>query len=142
MKTLNPSPSISISLPEDVLESHDDGISSYWKKEDTCLLQISTFACESGAQVSAAQRLSERTIAQDTWRPFDLPQKPEGCETAAAAMINDQGAWWVHVYFVWPSLAIHAAMSRQGQLEGCEWALDSLASIRPVETNAAFFNLR
>jgi hypothetical protein len=91
--------------------------------------------------MSATRWLSERTMAQGTWRPFDLPQKPEGCETAAATMVN-QGARWVQVYFVWPSLVIHAAMSRQGQLEGCEWALDSLASIRPVDPNATFFNLR
>jgi len=51
MKTSNPSPSMSILLPEDVSESHNHGISSYWKKDDTCLLQISSFVRESTAQV-------------------------------------------------------------------------------------------
>jgi hypothetical protein len=133
MKTSNPSASIFISLPEDVLETHDDGISSYWKKDDTCLLQISSLVYESGARVSATQRLSERTIPGDSWRTFDLPRKPEGCETAAASMVNDQGNWWVHAYFVWPSLAIHATISRQAPLESCEWVLNSLASIKPLD---------
>jgi hypothetical protein len=135
MKTSNPSPLISLLLPEDVLESHDDGVSSYWKRNDTCLLQIS---CESGAQLSASQRLSERTMPQGIWRPFDLPRKPEGCEAAAATLVNDQGNWWVHAYFVWKSLAIHATISRQGPLEGCVWALDSLATIRHVDADEEF----
>jgi len=135
MKTSNPSPLISLLLPEDVSESYDDGVSSYWKRNDTCLLQIS---CESGAQLSASQRLSERTMPQGIWRPFDLPRKPEGCDAAAATLVNDQGNWWVHAYFVWKSLAIHATISRQGPLEGCVWALDSLATIRHVDADEEF----
>jgi hypothetical protein len=139
MKTSNPSPSISIFLAEEVSECHDHGISSYWKKDDTCLMQISSFVRESRAQVSATQRLSEQIMLQESWRPFDLPRKPKGCETAAATMVTDEGLWLVHAYFVWPSLAIHATVSRQGPLEGCEWAFDSLASIRTRDPNSAFF---
>jgi len=59
LKAANPFPSVSLLLPEDVLENHDDRVSSYWRKGDTCLLQLSSFTRQSGAQVSAAQRLSD-----------------------------------------------------------------------------------
>jgi hypothetical protein len=140
MKISNPFPSISVFLPEDVLENHDDKVSSYWRKYDSCLLQITGVLTEQPEiQASATQRLSERILIQGTWRPFDLPRKPEGCEAAAATMVNDQGSCWVHAYFVWPSLEIHATVSRQGPLEGCEWAWDTLASIRRGEPNASHF---
>jgi hypothetical protein len=102
MKAANPFPSVSLLLPEDVLENHDDRVSSYWRKGDTCLLQLSSFTRQSGAQVSATQRLSDRTKAEARWKPFDLPRKLEGCEAAAATMVDEQGTSWVHVYLVWP----------------------------------------
>jgi hypothetical protein len=132
MKAANPFPSVSLLLPEDVLENHDDRVSSYWRKGDTCLLQLSTFTRQSGAQVSATQRLSDRTKAEARWKPFDLPRKLEGCEAAAATMVDEQGTSWVHVYLVWPWVAVHVTVSRKGQLEECHWVWDSLASIRPV----------
>ena len=68
MKAANPFPSVSLLLPEDVLENHDDRVSSYWRKGDTCLLQLSSFTRQSGAQVSATQRLSDRTKAEARWK--------------------------------------------------------------------------
>jgi hypothetical protein len=38
MKAANPFPSVSLLLPDDVLENHDDRVSSYWRNGDTCLL--------------------------------------------------------------------------------------------------------
>src|SRR6266567_3761585 len=129
LKAANPFPSVSLLLPEDVLENHDDRVSSYWRKGDTCLLQLSSFTRQSGAQVSAAQRLSDRTKTEANWKPFDLPRKLEGCEAAAATMVDEQGISWVHVYLVWPWVAVHVTVSRKGQLDECHWAWDSLASI-------------
>ena len=58
--TPNPFPSFSILLPDGVAEEHEDTVASYWKKGDSCLLQVSSFRRDSGPQVSAAQRLSDR----------------------------------------------------------------------------------
>ena len=128
MKIARSFPAVSILLPEDVLENHDDKVFSYWRKGDTCLLQLTSFE-QSGAHPSATQYLSERTMIHGTWKPFELPGKPEGCEFAAATMVDDQGTSYVQVYLVWPSFAVHATVSRQGQLEFCQWVWDSLASI-------------
>jgi hypothetical protein len=132
MKAANPFPSVCLLLPEDALEDHDDRVFSCWRQGDTCLLQLSSFARQSGAQISAAQRLSDRTKTGGNWKPFDLPRKLEGCEAAAATMVDEHGTSWVHVYMVWPWVALHVTVSRKGELQDCHWAWDSLASIRPV----------
>jgi hypothetical protein len=132
MKAANPFPSISLLLPDDVLEDHDERVFSCWRNGDSCLLQLTSFTRQSGPQVSAIQRLSDRTQSEGSWKPFDLPQKVEGCEAAAAEMVDADGTSWVHVYLVWPWLAVHVTVSRKGQIEQCHWAWDSLASIKPV----------
>ena len=63
---------------------------------------------------------------------FSLPRKLEGCEVAAASMVDESGTTWVHVYLVWPSVAVHVTVSRQGQIEECNWAWDSLITIKAV----------
>jgi hypothetical protein len=132
MKKANPFPSVSIDLPEDVIEDKDPTVASYWRKGDTCLLQISTFLRESGPQVSAEQRLSERIGAGGAWKEFNLPQAIEGCETAAASTTDGKGSSWVHIYLVWGWLAVHATVSQGGEHSKCDWAWDALLSIRPV----------
>jgi hypothetical protein len=84
MKRANPSPSLSLLLPDDAVEEIDPTVASYWRREDACLLQISSFRREQGPQVSAAQRLSERTGAGGEWESVNLPHSIEGCEIAAA----------------------------------------------------------
>jgi hypothetical protein len=132
MKAANPFPSFSILLPDDVAEDRDDTVASYWRKGDTCLLQLSSFRRDSGTQVSAAQRLAERVALGGTWTPFSLGREVQGCETAAASMVDDRGTKWVHVYLVWPWLTVHVTLSRQGDLSACEWAWEALTSIHPV----------
>jgi hypothetical protein len=139
MKTVNPSPAVSILLPEDVLENYNDRVSSYWRKGDTCLLQMGRFLSESGSQVRATQLLSERTVIHGTWKSLDLFRKPEGLEAAGAIMVDEQGVCWVQLYLVWQRLAVHVTVSRQGPLEACPWVWNSLASIRAVDSNASFF---
>lgn len=132
MKRVNPFPSVLILLPDDVVEDANGNFVSYWRKGDSCLLQISSFLRSQGAQVSAEQRLSQRIGASSGWQSFKLRREIEGCETAAASMTDDQGTSWAHVYLVWEWLAVHATVSRQGELLACDWAWDALFSIRPV----------
>ena len=132
MKRANPFPSVSILLPDDVVEDNDSTVVSYWRKGDTCLLQISSFLRERGPQVSAAQRLSERMGPGGDWQEFHLPQGIEGCETAAASTTNGRGTSWVHIYLVWEWLVVHATISQRVDLSTCDWAWNALFSIRPV----------
>jgi hypothetical protein len=132
MKRSNPFPSVTILLPDDIVEDNDTTVASYRRKGDTCLLQISTFLREQGPQVSAVERLSQRMGTGGEWQAFNLPQEIEGCETAAASTTDDQETSWVHIYLVWEWLAVHATVSRRGEPSTCEWAWNALLSIRPV----------
>ena len=132
MKRTKPFPSVSILLPNDIVEDNDDAVASYWRKNGSCLLQISSFRREGGLQVSAAQRLSERMEGKGHWKPFNLPREIQGCETAAASTTDEQGTSWVHVYVVWEWLSIHATVSHRREPETCDWAWKALSSIRPV----------
>ncbi len=122
MKVGNPFPTVSIRLPEDVLDNRDDNVFSYWKEGDTCLLQLSR--SQPVAQTSAKQYLSGRTMIHSAWEVFELPRKPEGSESAAARMVDIQGNPCIQVYLVWPAFGIHAIVSRQRRLEVCQWVWD------------------
>lgn len=131
MRVTNPFSSIFLSIPEDASEDHDDRVSSYWRNGDTCLLQVSSCVRQTGVQISAAQRLSERTKTSEKWATFDLPRKPTGCDVAAAAMADEEASW-VHIYLVWPWVAVYVTVSSEASHERCSWVWDSLASIRTV----------
>jgi hypothetical protein len=132
MKKVNPFPSLSVLLPENVIEENDATVASYWKDGATCLLQVSSFLRKHGQQISAAQRLSERMAKGGEWFPFTLPNRIEGCEIAAAMTNGDEGTSWVHVYLVWEWLTVHLTVSGKGELSKCDWAWDAILSIRPV----------
>ena len=63
---------------------------------------------------------------------MDLSFKIEGCDVAAASTTDEEGTSWVHVYLVWEWVAVHATLSRKGEVSQCDWAWKALHSIRPV----------
>src|SRR3974390_9384 len=132
VKKANPLPSVSVLLPDDILEDNDSTVASYWKEGDTCIVQISSFLRRHGQQVSATQRLSERMAKGGEWEPFNLPGQIEGCEIAAARTRDHRSMSWVHVYLVWDWVAVHVTMSGLGELLESDWAWDALLNIRPV----------
>lgn len=48
LMTANPFSSFSLLLPDDVVEDHENTVASYWKKGDSCLLQVSSFGKTQG----------------------------------------------------------------------------------------------
>jgi hypothetical protein len=61
MKAIKPFPSFSMLLPDSVAEDHKDtNVSSYGMTGDSCLLQVSCLTRDSGPQISATERLSDR----------------------------------------------------------------------------------
>jgi hypothetical protein len=132
MKRATPFPSLALSLPDDIEEDNDSTVASYWKQNDSCLLQISSFRRDRGPQVSATQRLMERMQARGDWKTITLTRAIEGCDIAAASIKDEQNTSWVHAHLVWEWLAVHATISTKDQLAVCDWAWDSLFSIRPV----------
>jgi hypothetical protein len=132
MKSAKPFPSFSLLLPDDIQADSDSSVASYWKQDDTCLLQLSSFVRKSVPQISAIQRLKDRMRAGGEWQAVRLVRTIEGCEIAAASTKDQDDTSWVHVYLVWDLLAVHATVSHKGQSSTCDWAWDALFSIRPV----------
>jgi hypothetical protein len=132
MKSAKPFPSFSLLLPDDVQAGTDSSVASYWKQDDTCLLQLSSVVRKSGPQISATQRLTDRIRAGGEWQTVRLVRTIEGCDIAAASTTDRENTSWVHVYLVWDLLAVHATVSHKGQVSSCDWAWDAIFSIRPV----------
>jgi hypothetical protein len=133
MKRTNPFPSLSLLLPDDIVEDNDTKVASYWKPgDDTCLLQISSFLRVEGPQVSAAQRLTDRMRALGEWKTVSLARTIEGCDIPAASTKDGEDTSWVHVYLVWDWLAVYATVSYKGNPSMCDWAWSVLFSMRPV----------
>jgi hypothetical protein len=132
MKSANPFPSLSLYLPDDIQEDTDSSVASYWRRNDSCLLQLSSFLRNSGPQISAEQRLTDRMRAGGEWSQVNLERKIQGCDMAAASTQDGENSSWVHVYLVWDWLAVYATISHKGSPSTCDWAWDALFSIRPV----------
>jgi hypothetical protein len=68
-KTVKPSSSYSLKLPEEVRESFEGTVSSFWIEGSPLLLQLSSYIRSEGKQLEAEHRLRER-IAKDPgdWR--------------------------------------------------------------------------
>lgn len=130
MRVASPFPTFSILLPEDLLENHVDQVFSYWKKDDSCLLQLRSVG-RLTIQKSAKQCLLQQILFSDSWKPFELPRKPHGCESEAATT-NVDGTSYLHAYLVWPAFTVHATVSRQGQLDSCQWVWDLLGTVQGV----------
>jgi hypothetical protein len=132
MKRANPFPSLSLLLPDDIVEDNDTKVASYWRSGDTCLLQISSYLRVEGPQVSAAQRLSDRMRTGGAWQKVSLARTIEDCDIAAASTKDAEDTSWVHVYLVWDWLAVYVTVSCKGNPLMCDWAWSALFSIRPV----------
>jgi len=129
---MQPFPSFSMQLPDDIQEDHDSAdVASYWMPGDGCLLQISCFRRDTGPQVFASERISERMKKGGSWKPFDLPSRIDGCDASATRTVDDSGISWVHVYLVWPWLSVHVTVSRQGDLSTCAWAWEAVRPFAP-----------
>lgn len=135
MKTLRPTPSYEIVLPDDVQEDYEERVASFWKTRSPVLLQVSSYPRTEGTQVSAAERLRQRMEqTPGEWEAFEVPQT-KFSDVAGASTTDDQGDCWIHVYMTNPHLAIYATISGPSgrlKLENL-WAIEALRSIQPYQ---------
>lgn len=140
MKTLQPTESYQVSLPDDVVQEFDEEVSSFWRPHSRTALQLSSRARHSGSQVTARERLSDRMrTTQDvsTWAPID-DFRGNWCPDAAAATLTKGNGWvWTHAYLVWPDLAVYATISKPPHEppDADAWAIQAVKSIRRTSTN-------
>ena len=113
LKRILPSPSYSITLPKTVCQERDDRITSFWLDGHQGLLQLSSYLRADGNQLSAQQRLRERTDKNPAgWQFYSTPVHPDPTiDQATAEILGDDGVLWVHMYLVWSHLTVYALVS-------------------------------
>ena len=140
MIALRPTESYELTLPDDVLQELDEGVSSFWRAHSGTALQLSSRLRSSGTQVNAQQRLNDRMEMNQglsTWVTLD-GFRADWCPDVAAATCTKSNGWvWTHAYLVWPDLAVYATVSRppNEDTKTDEWAIQAVKSIRRTSDN-------
>jgi hypothetical protein len=124
-----------IDLPANIEQEIDDKCASYWLPGCDVALQVSSYLRTEGNQISARRRMAARLSRGAPCRTQSVALGIGHCDCVAVSLLDQEGSEWIHVYLVWPDLAIYATVSgapfdvagRAGQ-----WALEALRSIRPV----------
>jgi len=131
---VRPSNSYQLTLPGNVCEKVDDGVSSFWLDGEPLLLQLSSYLRDAGEHLTAKNRMKER-IAKNaqTWRVWDERLHPDlSGDQASAEFVDKDGVLWVHSYLVWPHLTVYATISGPEKLarDQYNWAFQGLESLR------------
>lgn len=107
-----PSKSFQIELPDNIQEDEDGFVSSYWINGSSLLLQFSSFVRTEGLQIGARERLRQYTNSNPAkWCGVKEPLCLNGNVDQAAAEHQDNQAFWLHAFLVWPHLAVHSTIS-------------------------------
>jgi hypothetical protein len=133
MRSVSPTGSYFIDLPETVAEDEDGGVFSFWVQGRPLLLQLSSYSRYEGVQVGAAERLDallKREPLSDVSTSFlmavDCP------DYASVKGVDNERVFWVYAYAVWDDLALMITVSGdERDIEDAEnWAFTAVKSIR------------
>jgi hypothetical protein len=135
-KTVKPSSSYQLSLPEDTCEQFDERVSSFWLEGKPLLLQFSSYLREKEPQVRAQKRLEERIAKHaQQWNIWKDNIYPDSAVDQATAEFTDENhVRWVHAYLVWPHLTIYVTISGPEETirDRDNWAFQSLKTLTLV----------
>lgn len=134
-RSVRPSNSFELSLPGTITEEYDAGVSSFWLADAPLLLQLSSYIRREGPQVTAEDRLRDRTAkTRGNWCAWNQRLSGASDVDQAAAELLDDGVLWIHCYLVWPHLAIYATISGPPDAvrDPNNWAIQGLGSLRPI----------
>ena len=133
-KTVRPSSSYQLDMPQQICEQVDGRVSSFWLNGRPLLLQLSSYIRGQGEQVGAQTRLRDRIAKHDRhWKVWEKKILPDSTVDQAAGEFTDEdGLLWLHSYFVWPHLTIYSIISGPKDLvrDPENWAIQTLRSIR------------
>lgn len=134
MKTVRPSSSYQVVLPEAVSEKHDERVSSYWLSGQPVLLQVSSYLRDAGKQAEAKERLQDRMAKSSAaWTIWSKHLNSEPNVDQAIGEVTDaDGLTWLHIYLVWPHLTVYATISGPGDLVKAAngWAYEAVQGLR------------
>jgi hypothetical protein len=112
-KTVRPSSSYQVVLPDEIFQKNDERVSSYWVAGEPVLLQLSSYIRDAGEQTGATQRLQERIAKSPaTWNIWKSPLNIDpNVDQAIGETTDEGGLTWLHIYLVWPHLTVYATIS-------------------------------
>jgi hypothetical protein len=135
-KTVKPSSSYQVELPQHVCEQFDGKVQSFWLSGGPLLLQFSSYIRGEGEQVGARDRLKDRIVKHDgQWKIWETKICPDpAVDQATGEFTDNDGVLWVHSYLVWPHLTVYSTISGPRELvaDVDNWAIQSLRSIRLI----------
>ncbi|SRR5712692_1205071 len=136
VKTVKPTDSYRLNLPDDVVEKVDNHVTSYWRPNESVALQISSYKREHGKPVPAKRRLMDLLARESLLNAVEEDLAPDNCpDVAAASAVDDEGIRWVYCFAVWPKLTVLASISGKadelGKLGG--WAVEAVKSIQTLK---------
>jgi len=132
-KTVRPTGSYQIELPEATCEQPDPNCSSYWQAGKALLLQLSSYVRIEGVQLGARDRLEERMTQQPetgkVWARKVCPSVP--ADQATAEFVDSSKNLWIHCYLVFTHLTIYATISGpEAEVRTSDnWAIRALRSL-------------
>jgi hypothetical protein len=132
MKTVRPTSSYQFQLPDEIRESTDTRVSSFWIEGQSLLLQTSSYQRIEGEQIPAEQRLRERMAKHASdWESLASNLCPDPAVDQAAAEQQADGLVWIHAYFVWTHLTVYATLSGSAESvrDPNSWARTALKTL-------------
>ena len=133
-KTVKPSSSYQLELPQEVCEQSDGRVQSFWLDGGPLLLQLSSYIRGQGEQVGARERLKDRIAKHGhKWKIWETNIHPDQAVDQATGEFTDKdGLLWIHSYLVWPHLAIYSTISGPKEVvrDAANWTIQSLKSVR------------
>jgi hypothetical protein len=136
LKTVRPSQSYQLNLPQNVCEQVDERVSSFWLDGGHVVLQLSSFIRDEGPQLKAQHRLDERVKKHKAhWNWWQKKIHPDiTIDQATAEFVDDEGLLWIHSYLVWPHLTVYSTISGPKDIvtKSDNWALQSLSSLHLI----------
>lgn len=133
-KTIRPSPSYSVTVPEEACVKHEGRVTSLWQRgAPDLLLQLSSYTRNDGDQLGARKRLQDRMAKHRgkwTGRELEIPMA-HTADQAAAEILDENAVLWIHAYLVWPHLAVYATVSgpEHSVRTPGNWAMAAIESI-------------
>jgi hypothetical protein len=134
LKTIRPSSSYQLELPEQVCQESDGKLSSFWLDGSTLLLQLSSYVRTEGEQVGALDRLTHRIGKHgQRWSILEGKIHPDATvDQATAEFVDEDSLLWIHSYIVWAHLTVYATISGPKELvrNPGNWAIQGLKTLR------------
>jgi hypothetical protein len=132
VRRISPTSSYFVTVPDNIAEECDGRVASFWKKDKSLLLQLSSYWRSEGTQVGAEERMTSLLKRQPLSRVLRSVALTVDCpDYAVAGGVDQRGVVWVYAYAVWDDLAVMITVSgNESELvDDTNWAFQTVRSL-------------